>query len=197
MSIPDPGSLRPRVVTLGTAGGPRWWRGEQASRRTGIATAVVVGEAVYLVDCGHGVGRRMSEAGLEIRDLRGIFLTHLHSDHTVDLASLAIFGLYELLDRVGLAVVLASGAVGSALGRGCRSSARSAATPSTACRKPSAPTARSASSTAPSAGTTSRRTRSRPRRPSDGAAPAGRLARQRRHEVLDLVAPGEHQQRLP
>jgi ribonuclease BN (tRNA processing enzyme) len=95
------GSLRPRIVTLGTAGGPRWWRGEQASRRTGIATAVVVGEAVYLVDCGHGVGRRMSEAGLEIRDLRGIFLTHLHSDHTVDLASLAIFGLFELLDRVG------------------------------------------------------------------------------------------------
>lgn len=101
MSTSPSQSLRPRIVTLGTAGGPRWWRGEHASRRTGIATAVVVGDAVYLVDCGHGVGRRMSEAGLEIRDLRAIFLTHLHSDHTVDLASLAIFGLYELLDRRG------------------------------------------------------------------------------------------------
>nr|WP_221243828.1 MBL fold metallo-hydrolase [Micrococcus sp. TA1] len=84
---------------MGTAGGPRWWRAEQASRRTGIATAVVVGDAVYLVDCGHGVGRRMSEAGLEISDLRAVFLTHLHSDHTVDLASLAIFGLFELIGR--------------------------------------------------------------------------------------------------
>ncbi|WP_219414128.1 MBL fold metallo-hydrolase [Pseudonocardia nigra] len=90
---------RPRIVTLGTAGGPRWWRAPGGCGRTGIATAVVVGESFYLVDCGHGVGRRLSEAGLELRNLRGIFLTHLHSDHTVDLASLAIFGLYELLDR--------------------------------------------------------------------------------------------------
>ena len=41
-------SLKPRVVTLGTAGGPRWWTGENAGKRAGISTAVVVGEAVYL-----------------------------------------------------------------------------------------------------------------------------------------------------
>lgn len=92
--------LRPRIVTLGTAGGPKWWRAPGAESRTGIATAVVVGNTFYLVDCGHGVGRRISEAGLDLQDLRGIFITHLHSDHTVDLASMAIFGLYELLDRV-------------------------------------------------------------------------------------------------
>ncbi|WP_427005234.1 MBL fold metallo-hydrolase [Pseudarthrobacter sp. H2] len=93
------GSLRPHILTLGTAGGPKWWKGPRAGERTGIATAVVVGENIYLVDCGHGVGRQMARAGLELKNLRGIFLTHLHSDHTVDLASLAIFGLYELLDR--------------------------------------------------------------------------------------------------
>lgn len=91
----------PRIVTLGTAGGPRWWNIGEPIRRSGIATAVVVGDSFYLVDAGHGVGRRINEAGLSLRNLRGIFLTHLHSDHTVDLGSLALFGLYELLGRAG------------------------------------------------------------------------------------------------
>lgn len=88
--------LNPRVVTLGTAGGPMWWTGEDAGRRSGIATAVLVADRAYLVDCGHGVGRQMMLAGIGISSLKGIFLTHLHSDHTIDLGSLAIFGLYEL-----------------------------------------------------------------------------------------------------
>lgn len=87
-------SLNPRVITLGTAGGPRWWTGEHAGERAGIATAVVVGSAAYLVDAGHGVGRQLMMAGVPIGSLRGIFLTHLHSDHTIDLASLAIFGMF-------------------------------------------------------------------------------------------------------
>lgn len=89
-------SLNPRVITLGTAGGPRWWTGKNAGRRSGIATAVVVGDAVYLVDAGSGVGNQLMKAGFSSRDLRGIFLTHLHSDHTIDLASLAIFGMFTL-----------------------------------------------------------------------------------------------------
>jgi ribonuclease BN (tRNA processing enzyme) len=88
--------LNPRVVTLGTAGGPMWWTGEGAGRRSGIATAVLVGDRAYLVDCGHGVGRQLMLAGIGISSIKGIFLTHLHSDHTIDLGSLAIFGLYEL-----------------------------------------------------------------------------------------------------
>lgn len=91
--------LQPRIVTLGTAGGPRWWTHGQPQRRGGIATAVVVGDAFYLVDAGHGVGRRLNEAGLNMHDLRGIFITHLHSDHTVDLGGLALFGLYEMTQR--------------------------------------------------------------------------------------------------
>ncbi|MBO1268272.1 MBL fold metallo-hydrolase [Arthrobacter sp. PO-11] len=88
--------LNPRVVTLGTAGGPMWWAGEGAGRRSGIATAVLVGDRSYLVDCGHGVGRQLMLAGVPIPSIRGIFITHLHSDHTIDLGSLAIFGLYDL-----------------------------------------------------------------------------------------------------
>ncbi|MDA3644050.1 MBL fold metallo-hydrolase [Saccharopolyspora indica] len=88
----------PRVVTLGTAGGPRWWAGEHAGERSGIATAVLVGDRAYLVDAGHGVGRQLNLAGVPINSLRAVFLTHLHSDHTVDLASLAIFGLFALAE---------------------------------------------------------------------------------------------------
>ncbi len=89
-------SLKPHVVTLGTAGGPRWWTGENAGKRAGISTAVVVGDAVYLVDAGTGVGNQLMKAGFSTANLRGIFLTHLHSDHTIDLASLAIFGLFTI-----------------------------------------------------------------------------------------------------
>ncbi|MDR2254782.1 MAG: MBL fold metallo-hydrolase [Arthrobacter sp.] len=90
----------PRVITLGTAGGPRWWKGDTKDR-AGIATAVVVGERFYLVDAGHGVGRRIRQAGLELADLGGIFITHLHSDHTIDIPSLVVFGTHELQHRAG------------------------------------------------------------------------------------------------
>ena len=81
-----------RVVTLGTAGGPMLRPGGDPRHRSGIATAVIVDAAVYLVDCGHGVGVRMAEAGLRPSDLAGIFITHHHSDHTIDLNSVMVLG---------------------------------------------------------------------------------------------------------
>lgn len=86
----------PHIVTLGTAGGPRWWTPMTAHSRFGIATAVVVGDRTYLVDAGMGAGRQLTRAGLPISSLGGIFLTHLHSDHTTDLANLALFGMFGL-----------------------------------------------------------------------------------------------------
>ncbi|GAA3737702.1 ribonuclease BN (tRNA processing enzyme) [Spinactinospora alkalitolerans] len=88
----------PHVVTLGTAGGPRWWKGPTQGQRAGIATAVVVGDAAYLVDAGHGVGRQLMMAGIGIPSIRGVFLTHLHSDHTIDLAGVAVFGFLHITD---------------------------------------------------------------------------------------------------
>ncbi|WEG09781.1 MBL fold metallo-hydrolase [Microbacterium horticulturae] len=84
------------IVTLGTAGGPRWWTPAQAEPRFGIATAVVVGDRSYLVDAGLGAGRQFTRAGLTIDGLGGVFLTHLHSDHTTDLANIALFGMFGL-----------------------------------------------------------------------------------------------------
>ncbi|MFI7481625.1 MBL fold metallo-hydrolase [Kocuria sp. M1R5S2] len=86
----------PHVITLGTAGGPRWWTDHHGAPRAGIATAVVVDGTWYLVDCGQGAGRQAAAAGLRMADLGGVFITHMHSDHTVDLPSLLLFGAFEL-----------------------------------------------------------------------------------------------------
>ncbi|WP_313816012.1 MBL fold metallo-hydrolase [Citricoccus sp.] len=58
----------------------------------GISTAVVYEEKIYLVDLGHGSHTQLVKAGLQgegfggtsFTNVRGIFFTHLHSDHTVE-----------------------------------------------------------------------------------------------------------------
>jgi ribonuclease BN (tRNA processing enzyme) len=66
-----------RVILLGT-GTPN-----PEPERMGPAVAVVSSGRVYLVDCGAGVVRRAAQAGLKMEQLTRLFVTHLHSDHTV------------------------------------------------------------------------------------------------------------------
>ncbi len=82
-----------QVVMLGT-GTPN-----ADPQRSGPAVAIVVNGTPYLVDFGPGVVRRaaaMSPAyggsipGLEVRNLRYAFLTHLHSDHSAGLSDLIL-----------------------------------------------------------------------------------------------------------
>lgn len=80
---------RTRVVLLGT-GTPN-----ADPERSGPALAIVVGQRSYLVDCGPGVVRRAAAAArahgiaaLEPDRLERVFLTHLHSDHTLGLPDL-------------------------------------------------------------------------------------------------------------
>lgn len=51
----------------------------------GPATAVVVGSRIFVFDAGPGVERQMEAAGLPFRfgPVTALFLTHLHSDHTL------------------------------------------------------------------------------------------------------------------
>lgn len=74
--------------------------GSQANPRCGIATAVVVGERWYLVDTGHGAYTQIRRAGLDLNQLGGIFLTHLHSDHIIDLNTVTLFGMFDFMGEV-------------------------------------------------------------------------------------------------
>jgi len=40
-------------------------------------------DSLYLVDCGAGVARRIEAAGIPVSKITRVFLTHLHSDHTI------------------------------------------------------------------------------------------------------------------
>lgn len=75
-----------QFITLGTAGGPN---GDL--NRSQPANALVVGGDVYLVDAGDGAREQLSKAGIHIIPVKGIFLSHLHFDHTGGM--LAILGL--------------------------------------------------------------------------------------------------------
>ena len=57
---------------------------------SGPATAVVVGKRFFLFDAGAGVMRRMNAAGLPISGPEAVFITHLHSDHTLGYADLIL-----------------------------------------------------------------------------------------------------------
>lgn len=74
------------LVLLGTAGGPG-----MRKRRLQPASLIVVNGRPYLIDAGSGVTHQLVAAGFQPAELRAVFLTHLHMDHTQGLASLMAF----------------------------------------------------------------------------------------------------------
>lgn len=68
--------------------------------RYGPAALVHRGEAArLLIDCGSGVTQRLLAAGCPGRDIDAVLLTHLHSDHIVDLFQLVISSWHQGRDR--------------------------------------------------------------------------------------------------
>ncbi|WP_406386143.1 MBL fold metallo-hydrolase [Streptomyces sp. NBC_01618] len=79
---------RTRLALLGTVGGPTWY-GDHSDH--GICSALLVGDQAYLVDFGSGAYRQLRHAGVAPGQERALFITHLHSDHVIDLASLLMY----------------------------------------------------------------------------------------------------------
>jgi len=56
----------------------------------GPATVVLVGQRVFLFDAGAGVMHQFAVAKLPLRGPEALFITHLHSDHTIGLPDLML-----------------------------------------------------------------------------------------------------------
>lgn len=89
-----------RLILLGTGGGPRPKTNNMAS-----AHAIIVDDALYVVDCGDGVARQLVIAGASLPKLRHVFITHHHSDHNADYGNLLLLswaaGLRTRVDTWG------------------------------------------------------------------------------------------------
>jgi ribonuclease BN (tRNA processing enzyme) len=95
---PAAAAVRPTLIMLGT-GTP-----VPDAEAWGPASAVAVGDRLFLVDAGAGVARRLAAAGFpRIKDVTATFITHLHSDHTLGYPDL-IFTTWIMGRREPLAV---------------------------------------------------------------------------------------------
>jgi ribonuclease BN (tRNA processing enzyme) len=72
-----------RLITLGTVAGP-----PPRPHRAQSSNLLIVNGALYVIDAGDGVARRIAKAGFNVRDVGTIFITHHHDDHTAGLGTL-------------------------------------------------------------------------------------------------------------
>lgn len=73
-----------RLVLLGTKGGPAIRPGGPMP----VSSLLELGGRMAVVDCGLGVTRGLTDAGVQLRSLDLVFITHLHSDHVLELGAL-------------------------------------------------------------------------------------------------------------
>ena len=72
-----------RLITLGTVAGP-----PPRPHRAQFSNLLIVNGTLYVIDAGDGVTRRIAKAGLNVRDVGLVFITHHHDDHTAGLGTL-------------------------------------------------------------------------------------------------------------
>jgi ribonuclease BN (tRNA processing enzyme) len=72
-----------RLITLGTSAGP-----PPRAHRAQSSNLLTVKGTHYVVDAGDGVARRLVKAGINVREIGIVFITHHHDDHTAGLGTL-------------------------------------------------------------------------------------------------------------
>jgi len=76
-----------KVVLLGSGMGPR-----VNLQQFGASTLIEAGNLRLLFDCGRGASLRLAQVGVPIGSISRLFLTHLHSDHVVQIPDLLLTG---------------------------------------------------------------------------------------------------------
>ena len=82
----DEATVTTELILLGTAGAPL-----PVAGRGGTSSALVVDERIFVIDCGRGSPSAFADAGLDFRCLEAVYITHLHADHTGDLAGMLLY----------------------------------------------------------------------------------------------------------
>jgi ribonuclease Z len=85
--VPRPGQAQQIKVTLLGTGCP-----PPVMNRFGPSTLVEAGDQKFVFDAGRGALQRLTQLGVRWQDVRGVFLTHLHSDHVVGFPDLWLTG---------------------------------------------------------------------------------------------------------
>jgi len=83
----DASQIPLKVVVLGSGVGPL-----VDLEQFGASILVEAGGERLLFDCGRGATLRLAEAGIPIGSISRLFLTHLHSDHVIQIPDLLLTG---------------------------------------------------------------------------------------------------------
>jgi ribonuclease Z len=83
-----------KLTLCGTAAGPF------TAQRASSGYVLQAGDATLMLDCGPGAVRGALGAGIELRDVDAIFLSHLHEDHCFDLGAFALQAMYGRFERL-------------------------------------------------------------------------------------------------
>lgn len=75
-----------KVTLLGT-GNP-----QPSIERFGPGTLIEAGDQLFLFDCGRGISQRLWQKNIQLGKVYKLFLTHLHSDHTVGIPDFWLTG---------------------------------------------------------------------------------------------------------
>jgi len=73
-----------RLVLLGTQGGPFI----RSYKQIPSANLIVYDNIPFIIDTGYGTTFKLKESGINLSTIKYIFITHLHSDHYLDLGPL-------------------------------------------------------------------------------------------------------------